>query len=220
MTQRAEDVPGGVDATDETFERDVIERSREVPVVVDFWAEWCGPCHALAPVLERAVEQRSDELELVKVDVDASQELAARFQVRGIPAVKAFRNGHVVAEFTGALPPAAVDHFLDELTAPSEAERLFGELEQRGELADAVAAYRAGDLEHALALLFDDVRAAEDGRRDELRRLMVSLFAELGHENDGPAEVRIEEVGAGDEQLPLERVHRDRFSPAAPDANQ
>jgi putative thioredoxin len=112
-----------IDVNETTFETDVIERSRELPVVVDFWAEWCGPCLVLGPVLERAVAAYQDEVLLAKVDVDANQNLAARYMVQGIPAVKAFRNGEVVSEFTGAQPPAHVEAFVDELV-PSQADRL------------------------------------------------------------------------------------------------
>ncbi len=172
-----------MDVTTETFERDVIERSREVPVVVDFWAEWCGPCRMLGPVLEREAEQRKGELELVKVDVDANQELALRYRVQGIPAVKALRDGEVVREFVGALPPAAVSEFLDELTAPPAAEQIAAELEASGELPDLATALEQDDYERALELLVAEVDRDDGGRRERLRELAVALFGDLGHEH-------------------------------------
>ena len=111
------------DVDESQFEQRVIERSRELPVVVDFWAEWCGPCRTLSPALEAAAKRREGDVELAKLDTDANQRIAAAFGIRGIPAVKAFRGGKVVDEFTGAIPPAQVEEFFDRLV-PSEADRL------------------------------------------------------------------------------------------------
>jgi putative thioredoxin len=154
------------DATEATFEQDVIERSRTLPVVVDFWAAWCAPCRQLTPVLEQAVTERAGKVALAKVDTEAEPRLAAAFRIQGIPAVKAFQDGHVAAEFTGAQPPAAVARFLDGLL-PSEADALVaagGEQDLRRALeleparADAGVALAhilrdRGEREDALAIL-------------------------------------------------------------------
>jgi putative thioredoxin len=108
------------------FVERVVERSRTIPVVVDFWAEWCGPCKALSPALERAANAREGKVELAKVDVDKNQGLAQSFRVQGIPSVKAFKDERVVNEFTGALPPPEVERFFDSLV-PSEADALMQE---------------------------------------------------------------------------------------------
>lgn len=100
-----------------------MERSRQLPVVVDFWAAWCGPCKALTPLLERAAEARAGQVELAKVDTDANPNISRAFGIQGIPNVKAFRDGEVVDEFVGAQPAVAVERFFDKLV-PSEADNL------------------------------------------------------------------------------------------------
>ncbi|HEY2441009.1 MAG TPA: thioredoxin [Solirubrobacteraceae bacterium] len=155
-----------MDVTDSTFQTDVIERSQTVPVVVDFWAEWCGPCRQLGPVLERAVAAREGKVELAKVDVDANPVIARTFGIQSIPAVKAFRDGRVVAEFVGAQPPPAVNSFLDSLL-PSETDGLVAQgdeeslrraVELEPSRADAAVPlarilHERGDDDAALALL-------------------------------------------------------------------
>ena len=172
-----------MDVTEATFEKDVIERSREVPVIVDFWAAWCGPCRALTPVLEQEVERREGAVVLAKVDVDANPGLSAMFRVQGIPAVKAFRDGRVASEFVGARGPAAVSTFVDELLAPPRLDSVMDELRETRELPGVLAALEDDDARRALDLILDEIPGSSPERRERLRELAVAVFDHLGHED-------------------------------------
>jgi putative thioredoxin len=103
-----------MDVTTPIFDRDVIQRSHDLPVVVDFWAAWCGPCRSLGPAIEAEAEKRAGRLELVKLNVDAEPEIAARYGIQSIPTVAVFRDGRPVTGFVGAYPPAAIARFFDD----------------------------------------------------------------------------------------------------------
>lgn len=192
-----------VQVTEETFDSEVLERSRTVPVVVDFWADWCGPCKALSPALEKAEASRQGKVVLAKVDVDANPQLAALFKVQGIPAVKAFRDGQVVDEFTGALPRAQVEAFFDSLF-PSRVDELLA-------AGDELSLREAAELEPARADLAVALAKArlERGAEDE------ALEAVKGHEGDFAAAgiaARVSLVKAGigsDAFAALDRGERD-----------
>jgi len=132
----------GMDVTDATFQTEVIERSKQVPVVVDLWAEWCGPCRTLGPILERVIGATDGNVVLAKVDTDANREVAAAFQVQSIPAVYALKDGKVVDGFVGAQPEHVVQEFVDKLL-PTE---------QQSEVAQLVAAGDEESLRQALEL--------------------------------------------------------------------
>ena len=155
-----------IDVSVTDFEAEVLDRSREVPVVVDFWAPWCGPCRQLGPALEKAAKTREGKVVLAKIDTDENPDLATAFGVQGIPAVKAFQDGEVVAEFVGVLPQAQVEQFFDGLV-PSESQVLLDagdeaslrkavEVDPKNiDAAFALAQllYRAGDTAAALELV-------------------------------------------------------------------
>jgi putative thioredoxin len=207
-----------VDVNEAEFEKDVIERSRQVPVVVDFWAEWCGPCRTLTPALEAAEAARDGQVVLVKVDVDANQALAARYGVQGIPAVKAFRDGVVVNEFVGAVPKAKVEALFDSLV-PSRADELLAAGDELSLREAAELEPRRADIAVALAR-----KRLERGAEDD------ALEAVKGHEGDFAAQgiaARIGLTGAGIGKDAFESLDRgdrevalDGLLAAMPDADE
>jgi putative thioredoxin len=192
-----------VPVSEDDFDQLVLQRSHLLPVVVDFWADWCGPCKALSPALEAAAASRAGKIELAKVDVDANQQLAMLYRVQGIPSVKVFRGGDVVDEFTGALPPAKVEAFFDRFVT-SRADELLA-------AGDELSLREATELEPGradLAVALAKARLAR-GAEDE------ALEAIAAHESDFgaagvAARVRLTTAGiATDAFTALDRGERD-----------
>jgi putative thioredoxin len=184
------------DVDEAGFEQAVIERSRSVPVLVDFWAEWCGPCHRLAPVIEQAVDATGGAVELVKIDIDANPEIARRYGIQGIPNVKAFRDGELVDEFTGAQPPAIVERFVAGLV-PKASDALLA-------AGDEPSLREAIELDPGRA----DVRVQlarillADGRDDEA----LALLKPVEHDREADGLLARSELALDPEAPPIARI--------------
>src|SRR6476469_7260566 len=163
-----------IDVDEAGFEQAVIERSRSVPVLCDCWAEWCGPCHMLVQVIERAVAATDGAVELVKIDIEANPNIARRYGIQGIPNVKAFRDGELVDEFTGAQPPAVVQRFVEGLVPKASDALLAAGDEQSLREAIDLDPTRA-DVRVQLARLL-----LADGREDEA----LGLVRPVAHDRE------------------------------------
>jgi putative thioredoxin len=164
-----------VDVTAEDFEQEVVEASRQRPVLVDFWASWCGPCQSLMPVLERLAEEYTGAFRLARVNTDEQQQLAADWGVRGLPTVKVFRHGEVVEEFTGAQPESAIRPLIDN-HLPRESDATVEKVEAERE---------AGRPEEALALLRPAAEAEPENTR--LQLLLAELLVDTGRADEAEA---------------------------------
>lgn len=165
-----------IDVTDATFQTDVIDRSTQVPVVVDLWAEWCGPCKTLGPIIEKVIDDTNGKVVLAKVDVDANPQIGQAFQVQSIPAVYALKDGKVVDGFVGAQPEATVKAWVDSLVPSAEES----EVQQLLAAGDEASLRKALELEsdnaQVITTLAGLLAASDDG---QVRMEAIDLLAKI-----------------------------------------